>query len=75
MGKLLLASVTFGLMATPAFGITFMSLNENLFEEGSFTASQTEFDQTAFIESAVIAPRYILPGFADQEETTAFPEM
>ena len=75
MSKTLLAFVTFGLMATPAFGITFMSLNEGLFDAGSFTASQTEFDQTAFIESAVIAPRYILPGFADQEETTAFPEM
>ncbi|MBL8059317.1 MAG: hypothetical protein JNK63_01220 [Chthonomonas sp.] len=52
-----------------------MSLNEDLFEGGVFTASQSEFDQPWQFDSATTAPRYLLPSFADQEDTTAFPEM
>lgn len=75
MGRTLIALVSLGIMATPALGITFMSLNEDLFEGGVFTASQSEFDQPWQFDSATTAPRYLLPSFADQEDTTAFPEM
>lgn len=69
MGKSLLAFIALGLMASPAFGITFMSLaNSGIFYGGELEDTSTDLAPT-------IPPyNFGLLGFRDQDDVP-LPEM
>ncbi len=69
MGRIV-ALATLAIMATPAFGLTFISLSVDMFESGTYTVNQDDF-----IVQGYSVPDALLPGFMNDEEEIAFPEM